>query len=59
MIVAGLFGGGYDLGGPLYVIQDLLNYIRVSNVGDNAHGAATQWAQVKHSQISGRIASPL
>jgi hypothetical protein len=27
------------------VIQDLLDYVRVSNIGDNAHGAATQWAQ--------------
>ncbi len=25
------------------VIQDLLNYIWVSNVGDKAHGATTQW----------------
>ena len=27
------------------MIQDLLDYVRVSNIGDNAHGAATQWAQ--------------
>jgi len=25
------------------VIQDLLNYVWVSNVSDNAHGATTQW----------------
>jgi hypothetical protein len=27
------------------VIQDLLDYIRVSNIDDNAHGADPQWAQ--------------
>ena len=45
MAVTGLFGGGCDLGGPPYVIQNLLDYFRVSNIGDNADGADTQWAQ--------------
>jgi len=26
------------------VIEDLLDYVWVSDVGDDAHGAATQWA---------------
>jgi hypothetical protein len=27
------------------VIEDLLDYVWVSDVGDDAHGATTQWAQ--------------
>ena len=30
------------------MIQDLLDYVWVSDVGDDAHGATTQWAQAKN-----------
>jgi hypothetical protein len=30
------------------VIQDLLDYVWVSDVGDDAYGAATQWTQAIH-----------
>jgi len=35
------------------VIQDLLNYVWVSNVGDNAHGATTQWT---HGNVNPKAA---
>jgi predicted helicase len=38
------------------VIQDLLDYIRGSNIGDNAHGAGTQWAQA-NIKIKGSFGS--
>ena len=36
------------------VIQDLLDYVWVSDVGDDAHGATTQWAQANIKPIAAR-----
>jgi len=36
------------------VIQDLLDYVWVSDVGDDAHGVTTQWAQANIKPIAAR-----